>query len=192
MSNVARRTNLRERVAGAIREAAATVLAQREQASMSEVAEAAGVARATLYRYFPTREALLEDLGQFALDETGERLESAGLDRVPVPEGFERAVRTLVGVGDYFVVLARERAQVEQGAFDRQVAGPLRKLIERGQADGDIRDDVPASWLFESLLALVVSVLPSAPALGPEDTVHAITSLFLHGAQGPSTTSADA
>ena len=185
MSNVAPRTNLRERVAGAIREAAATALAQREQASMSEVAEAAGVARATLYRYFPTREALLEDLGRFALDETGDALEAAGLERVAVPDAFERAVRTLVGIGDYFVVLARERAAAEEGAFDRRVATPLRRLIERGQAEGEIRDDVPASWLFESLLSLVVSVLPSAPALGPEDTVHAITSLFLHGARGP-------
>jgi hypothetical protein len=28
-------------------------------------------------------------------------------------------------------------------------------------------------------------VLPSAPTLGPEDTVHVITRLFLHGARGP-------
>src|SRR5829696_10423988 len=109
MSNVAPRTSLRERVAGAILEAAAGVLAAREQASMGEVAEAAGVARATLYRYFPTREALLEELDRFALEETGERLEAAGLDRVSVADGFERAVRALVGVGDYFVVLARDR-----------------------------------------------------------------------------------
>ena len=185
MSNVAPRTNLRERVAAAIREAAAAALAQRERASMAEVADAAGVARATLYRYFPTREALLEDLVRFALEQAGDRLEAAGLDRVPVPDGFERAVRTLVGIGDYFVVLARERTGTEPGAFEQRVAAPLRKLIERGQADGEIRDDVPASWLFESLLSLVVSVLPSAPALGPEDTVHTITSLFLHGAHGP-------
>ena len=189
MSKVAPRTSLRERVAGAILEAAAATLAEREQASMADVAEAAGVARATLYRYFPTRESLLEELGRFALDETGDRLEAAGLDRVPVPEGFERAVRTLVGVGDYFVILARERAQTEQGAFDRRIAAPLRTLIERGQSEDEIRDDVPPSWLIESLLSLVVSVLPSAPALGPEDTVQAVTSLFLHGAHGPRTSS---
>ena len=188
MSNLAPRTSLRERVAAAILEAAAGVLALRDQASMGEVAEAAGVARATLYRYFPTREALLEELGRFALDETGQRLEEAGLDRVSVAEGFERAVRTLVGIGPYFVVLVGERARAEQGAFDRRVVAPLRTLIERGQSEGEIRDDVPASWLIESLLSLVVSVLPSAPSLGPEDTVHAITSLFLHGAHGPATT----
>jgi TetR/AcrR family transcriptional regulator, mexCD-oprJ operon repressor len=185
MSNLAPKPTLRARVAAAILEAAAGVLAAREQASMGDVAEAAGVARATLYRYFPTREALLDELGRFALEQTGDQLEAANLDGVPVADAFERAVRTLVGVGDYFVVLARERPEAEEGNFDRRVVGPLRTLIGRGQAEGQIRDDVPASWLIESLLSLVVSVLPSAPSLGPEDTVHAITSLFLHGAHGP-------
>lgn len=152
---------------------------------MGDVAEAAGVARATLYRYYPTREALIEALSRHGLAEAGERLEAAGLERVPVPEAFTRAVRALVGVGDYFIVLARERAGAAKPDFDSSVAGPLRKLIERGQAGGEIREDVNASWLLESLLALVVTVLPSAPALGPEDTVHAIASLFLDGARGP-------
>jgi len=184
MSNLAHRGSLRERVAAAILESAAGVLAARDQASMGDVAEAAGVARATLYRYFPTREALLEEIGRFALDETGDRLEAAGLERVPVADGFERAVRTLVGVGDHFVVLVRQRAEAEQ-EFERRIVAPLRTLIARGQEDGEIRDDVPAAWLIESLLALVVTVLPSAPTLGPEDTVHVITRLFLHGARGP-------
>jgi TetR/AcrR family transcriptional regulator, mexCD-oprJ operon repressor len=185
MSSAPTQSGLRERVARAIVEAAGTVLAERgEQASMQDVARAAGVARATLYRYFPTREALLEALGALAREETGEALRAARLDQVPLQEAFSRAVRALVGVGDAFVVLAREQRQADAAGFERRVAGPLRALIERGQGEGEIRDDVPAAWLLESLLALVVSVLPSAPALGPEDAVGTITSLFLDGAHG--------
>src|ERR1044072_390845 len=67
-------TTLRARGGSAILEAAATVLAERgEQASMADVAAAAGMARATVYRYFPNREALLEALGTLAVEEAGER-----------------------------------------------------------------------------------------------------------------------
>ena len=175
---------LRERVGAAILNAAATALASHEQASMGEVAEAAGVARATLYRYFPTREALLEELARTTVGQVADALETARLDQLAVDEAFLRAVRALVAIGDAFVVLERERGTAQAEEFERRVAGPLRALVERGQSSGDLRDDVPSGWLLESLLALVVSVLPSAPALGAEDAVQTIASLFLYGARG--------
>ena len=108
-----RQTTLHARVSAAILEAAAAVLAERgEQASMADVAAAAGMARATVYRYFPNREALFEALGRLAVEEAGERLAGGqARARSAVPEAFERAVRALVAVGDSFVVVvARERA----------------------------------------------------------------------------------
>src|SRR5689334_18300289 len=130
MSNPAPRPGLRERVAAAIIEAAAAVLAERgDTASMSDVATAAGVARATVYRYFPNREALLEALGTVAVQEAGQGLTAARLDAVAIEEAFTRAVRALVQVGDYFVVLARERARIAPDEFDRHVGGELSALL---------------------------------------------------------------
>jgi TetR/AcrR family transcriptional regulator, mexCD-oprJ operon repressor len=183
MSHSGGRPTLRERVAAAILESAAGALAaQGEAASMSDVAAAAGVARATVYRYFPSREALLEALGRVAVEQAGEGLAAARLERVSVDEAFTRAVRALVIVGDYFVVLARERARVDPGEFERHIAGVLHDLIRRGQSLGEIRDDIPAAWLLEWFIGSVVSVLGAKPGLGVEDTVDAITSLFLDGA----------
>src|SRR3954453_20344338 len=100
-----RQTALHARVSAAILEAAAAVLAERgEQASMADVAAAAGMARATVYRYFPNRDALFEALRRLAGDDPRERLEAGRLDEIPVQDAFERAVRALVAVGDYFVV----------------------------------------------------------------------------------------
>src|ERR671927_862972 len=179
-----RQTTLHARVSAAILEAAAAVLAERgEQASMADVAAAAGMARATVYRYFPNREALFEALGRLAVEEAGERLRAGRLEEIPVPEAFERAVRALVGVGDSFVVVSRESARPDPSEFERRVASPLRGLIERAQSLGEVRDDLPASWLSESLIGLVVSGLQTRPSLGVEDTVAAITSLFLDGAR---------
>lgn len=157
--------------------------ARGEQASMTDVAAAAGVARATVYRYFPSRQALLDELARLAVSDADARLVSARIDEVSPEEGVARAVRALVEVGDPFVVLVRERVRPDPEQFERGLAGPLRGLFERGQAGGDIRDDIPSSWLTESLLGLVVSVLSSVPQLGREDMIAAITGLFLDGAR---------
>jgi AcrR family transcriptional regulator len=171
-------------VSAAILEAAAAVFAERgEQASMADVAAAAGMARATVYRYFPNREALFEALGRVAVEEAGERLRAGRLEHVAVTEAFERAVRALVAVGDYLVVVSRESARPDPAEFERRVAAPLRELIERAQSLGEVRDDLPASWLMESLIGIVVSGIQTRPLLGVEDTVAGITSLFLDGAR---------
>jgi TetR/AcrR family transcriptional regulator, mexCD-oprJ operon repressor len=181
------RQALQQRVADAILEAAAGVLStQGDQASMSDVAAAAGVARATVYRYFPNRRSLLDELAELAVNTAGERLASARLDQIALDDGIARAVRALVAVGDLLIVLAREQLRANPEQFDRHVAGPLRRLIERGQATGAIRDDMPSAWLTDSLVAVAVSVLSSRPSLGQEDTVAAITSFFLDGARGAS------
>jgi TetR/AcrR family transcriptional regulator, mexCD-oprJ operon repressor len=179
-----RRQALQERVAAAIVEAAARVLAVGgEQASMNDVAAAAGVARATLYRYFPSRQALLDELGRVAADEAGARLASARIEELAAEEGIRRAVRALIEVGDPFTVVARERVRPDPEQFERSVLAPLRRMVERAQDAGEVRGDIPSSWLTDALVGLVVSVVSSRPLLGREDTIAAVSALFLDGAR---------
>jgi TetR/AcrR family transcriptional repressor of mexCD-oprJ operon len=184
MSEPAARQPLQQRVAAAILDGAARILAVHgEQASMNDVAAAAGVARATVYRYFPNRQALLDELARAAVSEADEGLASARIDEVSPEEGVARAVRALVDVGDSFVLLARERVRSDPERFERRVIQPLRQLFERGQATGDIRPDIPSARLTESLIGLIVGVLTSTPPLGKEDIIATITGLFLDGAR---------
>jgi TetR/AcrR family transcriptional regulator, mexCD-oprJ operon repressor len=185
------RQALQERVAAAILEAAARVLLVRgEQASMTDVAAAAGVARATVYRYFPNRQSLLDELARSAVRSAGDRLASARIDEIPVADGITRAVRALVDVGDLFVVLARERLRPDGEQFERHVVGPLRALVERGQSTGEIRADVPSAWLAAALIGVVVNVVSSPVQHGREDTVAAITSVYIDGARHPGSAAA--
>jgi TetR/AcrR family transcriptional repressor of mexCD-oprJ operon len=175
---------LRERVSAGIVAAAAEVLARDGAgASMADVAAAAGVARATVYRYFPTRQALLERLAAVAVEDAGARLAETQLQKVRAEEGVTRAVRALLEVGDYFTVLARERVRPDPEEYESRLIAPLRQLFEQGQATGVFRDDIPTDWLTNALVDLVVSVVPSAPALGRDDTVEAVSGLFLDGAR---------
>ena len=177
------RPALQQRVAAAILEGAAQLLAVDGQASMNDVAAAAGVARATVYRYFPNRQSLLDELARAALSDADARLVSARIDEVAPEEGIARAVRALVDVGDPFVLLAREPVQSDPDRFERSVIQPLRGLFERGQAAGDLRSDISSSRLTESLIGLMVGVLMSTRTHGKEDTIAMITGLFLDGAR---------
>ena len=184
MSEPAPRHTLQQRVAAAILDGAAQIFAvQGEQASMNDVAEAAGVARATVYRYFPNRETLLDELARAAVSDVDARLASARIDEVAPEEGIARAVRALVDVGDSFVLLARERRRPDPERFEHRITQPLRGLFERGQASGEVRKDITSARLTESLIGLIVGVLTSTPALGREDMTATITGLFLDGAR---------
>src|SRR3954453_7231857 len=132
MSEPAPRQSLQQRVAEAILDGAARIFAfHGEQASMNDVAAAAGVARATVYRYFPNREALLDELARAAVTALDARLASARIDEVGPGEGIARAVRALVDVGDAFVPLVRQGRRADPTRFDDSLMQPLRRLIER-------------------------------------------------------------
>jgi TetR/AcrR family transcriptional regulator, mexCD-oprJ operon repressor len=182
MSEPAPRQALQQRVTAVILDGAARVFAvQGEQASMNDVATAAGVARATVYRYFPNRQALFDELAHVAVSDADARLAASRLGEVPPAEGVARAVRALVDVGDAFALLARQRVRSER--FERGITQPLRELFDRGQGSGELRGDIASARLTESLIGLIAGVLLSTPALGKEDTIATITQLFLDGAR---------
>jgi len=159
---------------------AAGVLAGRGNTSMAEIAAAAGIARGTLYRHFPTRESLLQALEAAANEEARVRLAEAGIDGVPVDEGLARATRALVAVGEHFIVLLRERRPPEPSFGE-----PLAALLRRGQAEGEISSDCPAEVLVEVLLVVVGVCTRTGRAIGmgAEDISATALRLFLDGAR---------
>jgi TetR/AcrR family transcriptional repressor of mexCD-oprJ operon len=175
-----------DRTAAAILDAAAHALSQHgNSASMADVAAAAGVGRATLYRYFPDREALLAALASHALADASGRLADAGLERAPVPEAIERIVRALTAVGDRYAVLVADQAHSDPDEIERLVAAPMRAVFTRGIDTGALRHDLPAPVLLELFGgALVAAVrLVQTGQLALEEASAAATSVFLDGAR---------
>jgi AcrR family transcriptional regulator len=90
--------SIRERQAAVIREAILDALAQRldcddpDDIAMPQVAEQAGVSLRTLYRYFPTREAMFDAVGDHVVGRLGLPRQIGGADDL-VPVFLESAQR---------------------------------------------------------------------------------------------------
>ncbi|MEA2213268.1 MAG: hypothetical protein QOF83_3216 [Solirubrobacteraceae bacterium] len=175
-----------DRTAAAILDAAAHVFSQHgTAANLADVAAAAGVSRATLYRYYPNREALLKALAAHALAELARRLNDAGLERATVTEAVQRLARALVAVGDRYAVVAGEQCAPDKADTERLVAAPMRAVFQRGIATGLLRPDLTADVLLSLFAGTIMAAikLTQRQQLGPEEASAAAAAVFLDGAR---------
>ncbi len=95
--NAKGRESQKNRTRKALIAAAGELMRSGRQPTVTDVAEAAGISRATAYRYFPTQELLWAEVALFAV---GGPLFPPGGEDVAVPEAVGRLVRR-VGVWSY-------------------------------------------------------------------------------------------
>ena len=176
------KTAIHDRVAEAILDATADLLAEGgEPPSMSDVAVAAGISRATLYRYFSTREQLLQALAAIAIDTTATGLAQADLDAVPVPEGIARIARVCAAAGSKYAAMLGHVQPT--GAVEQQIETLLRALLRRGIDDGTFRADLSVEELLFLLGYLLQAAARMAAEGGVEKAAALVTSVFLHGTE---------
>jgi AcrR family transcriptional regulator len=126
---------------------------------MGEVAVAAGVGRVTLYAHFASREVLLDAVVRQVMAETDQALTGLRLDDDPPQVALDRLVRTSWQILDRHrtvrsVALAELGPEALREQHDR-VARHVERLVERGQADGVFRADLPVPWLVAVFYATV-------------------------------------
>jgi AcrR family transcriptional regulator len=157
-ASVRSKTSVRSRTRSAILAAAAVVLARDRAATLPDIAEAAGVGRTTLHRYFPDRESLIEAAVEDSIQAISQSVAEAALDQGPPMDAMRRAVAAMVAVGDRLMFVFGD-PRVLQGY--RAPAGvvppsdPVLDLIKRGQAEGAFDPEVSASWIQHVLWVLV-------------------------------------
>ncbi|MGK8524316.1 TetR/AcrR family transcriptional regulator [Nocardia asteroides] len=185
-----KRPALRDHIEAAILTAAADVLATRgATASMAEIAEAAGVGRATLYRYFPNREALRDGLTAMAATDLLSRISDAELETAPVPTAIARLTRGFLAAGSKYAALLQPGGEKpdKDRELEQRLRRPVRALLARGAAEGTLRADLTTDMLLELFTGLLEKALHTVlrGEAGVEQAGAAVLTVFLDGARHP-------
>lgn len=139
--------------------AAIAVFATRPEAPMTDVAEAAGVARSTLHRYFPDRESLRVAIDELAHSARVDAVRSARLEEDSGLEAFRRLCAELM---DRLDVLAWWMTVITPDAWEDDSADPadaeILSAFARGQEDGSIDPAMRPDWLNSIMWAVLYAV----------------------------------
>ena len=175
----------RRAVREAILDTTAALVAEHGLASvtMSQIAEATGIGRATLYKYFPDVEGIL-----FAWHERQITGHLAQLAAVRDQAG--DAGQRLAAVLEAYALIARESrshhhtelaALLHRDAHVARAEGQLREMIQdllaEGARTGDVRDDVPP----DELASYCLYALTAASSLTSTAAVRRLVSVTLAG-----------
>jgi AcrR family transcriptional regulator len=140
----------------AILDAAARTLSAQPEASVDDIARAAGLSRQTVYAHFPSREALLDAVVYRATAEVAAAFEAAALEAVPPAEALIRLLDAGWAVSARYPFLWHLPAVSADQDADRHgpVIERLREVIRRGQESGDFDRRLSPDWLLAAGLAV--------------------------------------
>ena len=139
--------------------ARAVVIKEGAEASLRDIARRAGVGLGTLYRHFPTREALLEALLRVSFDEltakAGE-LETSSSPEDALVSWLREAVAVAHNhrgvVASMMAAIADPDSALHASCVTMRAAGT--RLLARAQAEGMARTDIDGADLFALVGAL--------------------------------------
>lgn len=128
-------------------------------ASLEAVAQRAGVGIGTLYRHFPTREALFEAVYRREVDQLAELAEQLAQE-APTVEVLRRWLRANVqlvatkrGMLAALALAAHGQSALYAYSFER-LTKAIRLLLDRAVAAGQIRGDITPEDLLRALVGL--------------------------------------
>ena len=178
----------RREVRDAILHTTAALVAERglRAVTMSEIAERAGIGRATLYRYFPDVEAVLlawheHQIGRHLAQLAEARDRAAPEERLEaVLEAFALLSHRSHGHDDneLSALLHGDRQVVRA---QEQVIGLVRDLLAEGVESGDVRADMTA----DELARYCLHALTAAGSLSSKAAVRRLVAVTLAGLRPP-------
>jgi AcrR family transcriptional regulator len=139
--------------------AAAVFGAGGPDASLEAVARRAGVGIGTLYRHFPTREALFEAVYRHEVEQLAEQAEQLKTAAVPV-EALRSWLRSNVafvatkkGMAAALALAVNKKSDLTAYSSDR-LTRAVASLLDRAVAAGEIRADISPEDLLRALVGM--------------------------------------
>jgi AcrR family transcriptional regulator len=171
---------------GRVLEAASEAFAELgPDVTVDEIARRAGVGHGTVFRRFPTKDALLAAVLAVRLEELAEQAELL-LDAADPGTAFEKFVWLAADACGHnralFEGVPRCEGFAEVGSAKKRVEACSGELLQKAQAAGSLRGDVTA----DDVSALVVSAIYAADQRGAEpDAWRRYIAVVLAGLRAP-------
>jgi AcrR family transcriptional regulator len=152
------------------------------EASLEAVARTAGVGIGTLYRHFPTREALFEAVYRHEVQQLADLAERLKKERRPI-EALRQWMRSIVkfvatkkGMSTALALAVSKDSDLVSYSSDR-LARAIGLLMEQAIAAGEVRSDVSP----EDLLRAIVGMCYTYDQPGWQKNVLRLVDIFVDG-----------
>lgn len=134
------------------------VLVRNPNANFRDIAIAADIGRATLYRHFENRDDLIEQLALMLLDEVKNNYDEVMLNESSAKRRLSEVIKRLIKMENryYLGALAdvfANNPKISTTYFEQ--VNRLRQLIEQAKTEGVINHELPTEWLSHHLDALI-------------------------------------
>jgi AcrR family transcriptional regulator len=158
----------------------------REPVTLEQIARDSGVGIGTLYRHFPTREALVEALYRQELAEL-----CASADDLLAAHSPEDALRAWMDRFAGYVAAKREMADALRAVFAagtvtvsqarEELTAAVRTILEADGASGTLRDDVRA----DDIVAMIVGMFTATSLAGGHEQLERMFDLLMDAVRRP-------
>ncbi len=171
----------------ALLEAGIDLLSKNSAATLSEIAMAAGVGRATLYRHFETREQLIVELATESLAETDRACAHILEQKLNGRKAIEQIFIAIMPLANRFHFLLTLWSEVSKNkdlkkTYDRQLS-QLETRIAEAKAEKSIDKALPNEWLVSLIDNLLYTgwYYIGTGSLTPKQASKLATRSFFHG-----------
>ncbi|MFD4401400.1 TetR/AcrR family transcriptional regulator [Nocardia sp. NPDC058499] len=179
-----------ERTVRTILDAAERVLGRNPNATLEQIAEAAGVARTTVHRRFASRDDLIRTMAIEAWRRMDAAVDAARPHTAPPLVALHQATANVIAIkhGAAYALDRVGPADGEVADIRAAVFGKCDTALRRAQAEGIVPADADLDWVRRVYLALITETVhgdsePDTPA-DPDTLARRVIDTLLHGVAG--------